>query len=447
MNDIFRTTNEEVNLAEALDFIHKHQSTVLPRLNYLKNYYDGKHDILNRTFSDTTKPNNKIVNNFPSFIVDTTAGYFMGTPVSYSHEDAKALDAIAPILNYNDEADMNAQHAENMGIYGSSYELLYIDKEAPINIRFAAISPKEMFIVYDYSISFSPVYAIRYYQDTTITGICNKFYVEIYTKNRISNYNLIGSEWELTSEVEHFFNDVPVIEFFNNTDRFGDYEKVLTLIDQYNQLESDSANDFEYFSDAYLFIKGANIDEDTAVNMKQDKIINITDANAAAEFLTKDIQDAALENLKNRIVNDIHKFSFVPNLTDESFSGNLSGVAIKYKLIGLENIAAKKERRFKKALQRRLELIFQMLYVKGISNNINYYDVTINFKRTIPANELEQAEKVRDLVGTVSTQTLLGQLDFIEDVNKEMELLAAEQAKDNSFDKAFEVNDNGAIES
>ena len=35
--------------------------------------------------------------------------------------------------------------------------------------------------------------------------------------------------------------------------------------------------------------------------------------------------DIALENYKNRLNEDIHRFSFVPNMADENFSNNSSG--------------------------------------------------------------------------------------------------------------------------
>ncbi len=53
-------------------------------------------------------------------------------------------------------------------------------------------------------------------------------------------------------------------------------------------------------------------------------------------WLLKTIDDTALENYKNRLREDIHTGANVPHMCDESFGGNLSGVAISYKLWGLE---------------------------------------------------------------------------------------------------------------
>lgn len=434
--DIFRAS--ELNLEEVYEFIYTHIMSYQPHYARLKDYYDGKHDILQRIQADITKPNNKLVNNFCDYIVNQAAAYFMGTPVSYTSENADLLDKIQDILNYNDEQDINSQHAENIGIYGSSFELHYIDKEDElVDTRFAVVSPQEMFIVYNYDLVPSPLYAVRYYE---VPGQENKhnYKVEIYTEFSVLYYSLSGQEWLLEDEIQHFYSDVPVIEVMNNNDRMGDFEKVLTLIDAYNNLESDSLNDFDYFSDAYLFLRGASIDSETAQDMKTNRLINVVEPDADASFLTKNIQDAALENYKNRIVNDIHKFSAVPNLTDEAFAGNLSGVAIKYKLMGLENVAGKKERRFKKALQRRLELLTSLLFVRGITPKSQYFDIDISFKRTIPSNELEQVEMVRDLTGSVSQETLLSLLSFIDDPAAEIKKIEDEKIIEDSYSSAFE---------
>lgn len=430
--EIFRAHG--FNLDDVKEFIELHERTVKQRLLHLKAYYDGYHDILKRNTVDPSKPNNHLVNNFPDYIVNQAAAYFMGTPVSYSSDNEEFLSKLQEIYNYNDEQDINSQHAENMGIYGNSFEIHYIDKEDKfIDTRFAVISPLEMFMVYNYDISPSPLYAVRYSQVPS-SQILN---VSIYTTDKVLEYTLSSGVFQLNSEIEHFYADVPVIEVINNNDRVGDFEKVISLIDAYNELESDSLNDFEYFSDAYLFLKGAYLSAEEAQSMKENRLINVQDENAEASFLVKNIPDTALENYKNRLVNDIHKFSSVPNLTDESFSNNLSGVAIKYKLMGLENIAGKKERRFKHALQRRVELLSNLLYIRGITKDSNYLEINMTFKRTLPANALEEVEMVRDLAGTISNKTLISLLSFVDDTQLELQRIQDENTDEDSFARAF----------
>lgn len=433
-NKLFRHDGD-LTEKDIVDFVNLHKSTVIPRLQRLKDYYLGNHAILNKQY-DAFKPDARLVNNFASYITDISTSYFMGTPVAYSgsEEDKAKVELINSVLKFNDSADNDTRLAEDLSIYGTAFELWYIDKESLIDTRFAVIDPREIFVVYDYALEPNPIMAIRHYAGSNKKGV-----IEVYTKEAIDTYVTgSGSELTLVSSVEHFFGDVPVVQIWNNNSLMGDFERVISLIDEYNELQSGTANDFAYFSDAYLFLSGASIDESTAVSMRENRLINIEDPDAKAEWLIKNIQDTALENYKNRLVNDIHKFTNVPNLTDESFASNLSGVAIKYKLLGLENLANAKERKFKKGLQRRLELLFNLFYTRGLVNSPDYMSINITFKRTLPANLLDEAEVAMKLQGIVSLDTLLNNLSFVEDVVAEKEKIKEEKATSNAFlDEAY----------
>ena len=74
-------------------------------------------------------------------------------------------------------------------------------------------------------------------------------------------------------------------------------------------------------------------DAEDIQQMKENRVI-ILDEDGEADWLIKSENDTVSENLKNRYKNDIHKFAKVPDLSDEAFSSNASGVAIKYKLFG-----------------------------------------------------------------------------------------------------------------
>ena len=120
-------------------------------------------------------------------------------------------------------------------------------------------------------------------------------------------------------------------------------------------------------------------------------------------------------------------------MSDDAFAGNASGVAIKYKLIGLEQIRSRKERCFKKGLQRRIELIAGMLKMKSKAD-IDFRDIEITFTANIPANNQEQADIVKTLYGLVSQKRLLSLLPFVTDPAEELEELKREQEQDGTDD-------------
>ena len=158
------------------------------------------------------------------------------------------------------------------------------------------------------------------------------------------------------------------------------------------------------------------------------------DEGTSAEWLIKSENDATTENMKNRLDNDIHKFAKCPNLSDEDFASNASGVAIKFKLLGTENLTSIKERKFKKGLQQRLELISM---INGlVRTSFDWRAIEIIFTRNIPSNDTDIANMVNTLSGIVSDETLLAQIPFVEDVEAELERIK-EQKEEDKFNNPF----------
>jgi len=146
-------------------------------------------------------------------------------------------------------------------------------------------------------------------------------------------------------------------------------------------------------------------------------------------FVTKQINDTALENYKNRLDKDIHKFSLVPCLTDENFVGNASGVAMAYKLQGLEFLTGVKEQKFRKGLLRRVELITNVLSIK-MNKELLFTDVGFTFTRNNPKNLVEIVKMATDLTGIISEES---QLDMLPMINTEQELKRKETEKSATF--------------
>lgn len=404
------------------ELIIKFRVEGLPRLKKLKDYYLNKTAILRRPCVDPSKPNNKVVHPFAQYITDTLVGYFVGEPISYtSNEDIANLKMI---FEYNDEQDENVTIAKNCSIYGKAYELIYIDEDG--NVRLVALDPREVIPVYGTSLDNELIGAVRFYMNRDLVFGVDEMIVEVYTDKEIIRYKTGDAVADLhfLDCKQHGFNDVPIIEYRNNDDCYGDYEGVMSLIDAYDILVSDDLNDFEYFVDAYLALYGYTAEPEDIAKMKQQRVL-LMDNDSKAEWLVKKGDSQGVETTKERLERDIHKFSKTPNTNDKNFGGNTSGVAMKYKLLGTENIASIKERKFKKGLQRRLELISGILSVLS-RPSFDWMGTDITFTRNVPINEDDVADMIKNLNGIVSKKTLVSQLPFVEDVDQEMEQLNQE---------------------
>lgn len=400
---------------------HKKEIT---RLDLLDSYYRSNAPIMKRRKNDPTKSNNKLVTNYARYITTMSTGYFVGIPIQIRCKDENLLDRLTAIFKYNDEPDLNTTLATNNSKYGYSYELHYMDEQG--RNRMAAVDPREIIYITDNTLNDEPTAAIRYFEIKDAVDDNKKIYsIEVYTKDSILYYSMDGDSVALIDEQQHPFKDIPIIRYVNNADETGDYEPVLTLIDAYDKIQSDTANDFEELTDSFLSVSGVTLEPEQALKLKEMKVFNFPDANGKVEFVTKSVNDSALENFKTRLDKDIHKNSYTPNMADENFVGNSSGVSMAYKLQGLEFLTGVKEQKFKKGLLRRVELLSNVLSIRA-NQQMNFTDVEFIFTRNNPKNLVEIVEMATDLTGIISNET---QLDLLPMVDKDQELKRIEQEK------------------
>lgn len=390
------------------------------RLNRLYEYYIGKQDIL-KAHKPQGKPNNRIVTNYARNIVDTTIGYYLGIPVVYSAKDELLHKNILHITDYNDDAFHNVGLGKDISVFGYGVELLYIDNDG--EIRYGKINPMNVYIKYTDDIERDIEYAIRWY-DTIDDNNKETRHIEYYTNTGTEYYTYTSGSLIYTETKEHLFGMVPVNVYQNNDDVLSDYEDAIPLFDAYNVMQSESVNDFQKFADALLAIKNTVVDDETANQMRDKNILELMD-NGEASWLVKQVNDAYVENIKNRLEKDIYMATATVNISDDNFANNSSGVAIKYKLARMENRVSRTERYFKKALQRRFEMICNVLNFKG--GHFDYTDIDMIFSRNIPANTQELASEMQQLSGLVSQRTLLKRLPFIDDIDEEIKQLQKEQ--------------------
>lgn len=398
------------------------------RLRKSMKYYEGEHKIL----AESRKT--KLVCNHAKDIADTASAYFIGNPISYNGD----VD-ITPITDALEAAGADEADGDNgldLSVYGRSYEYIY-PMEGETDLAIKNLSPENTFMVYDDTIEQKELFAVYYYAKKDDSEQKRTIYVAtVLTEHYkwVLNIENIDSQQALLEEpAPHYFDEVPVIEYLNNKLAIGDFELQIPLIDAYNALMSDRITDKEQFIDAILAIYGAMLGDPDAKDeegktakekVKEDKLLELP-KDSKAEYLTRTFDESGVEILKKAIEQDIHKFSHIPCMTDESFGGNVSGVAMEFKLLGMENITKIKTRYYKRGLRKRLRLFADWLS-KSRSVQVDVSGITPTFTRAMPKNLLEISQIVANLWGKVSKKTLLSQVPFIGDVDEEVKAVEKE---------------------
>ena len=436
---------------EAILREHDHQRERLVRLHGM---YAREHSIMRRTRLKGL-PNNRLVHDLPGYIATMAAGYLVGNPVRYTAAEGQE-EAFSPVLEAYEAASVESVDAElamDAAVYGKAAEVCYADAEA--RPRVAQLDARSAFVVYDDTVEHAPLLGItrRDTFDARLERTGEE--VTLYTDRLIVHMRRTSRETPReTMREAHYFGGVPVVEYWNNAREEGDFEPVMGLIDAYDTLQSDRVNDKQQFTDAVFVLKGVGalgvddteeetVDadgtataagaagkeaEDPSVRLRRTRTLFLPGDGADAQFVTKPDAESGNELLRMSLKSDIHKLCLVPDLTDEQFAGNVSGVAMRFKLLGLEQLTKIKERWFREGLRTRLRLFCAFLARKGTAA-LNAEKVQITFSRSLPVNDLEIAQTLATYQGMVPEKLLLAQVPFVEDAEAAGKLLNRDRAE------------------
>lgn len=431
------------SLSDLEKMLAHHKQHQRPRLDMLDDYYEGRNtNILNgKRRREEHLADNRATHNFAAYVSQFIQGYMVGNPLKTVHPIEDVDEQLKDINRDNDADAHNSDLVLDLSIYGRAYELLYRNQKD--ESRFTLVNPLESFVIYDDTVEAKPIAGVRYITNRFKDDVTQVF---VYTAERIHTYTMAhDGSLRYEEDKEHYFQGVPIIEYSNNRFRQGDYETVLSLIDLYDAAQSDIANYMQDLNDAMLVIVGdLDIDVESAKKQKEANLLMLQTemnaegrtSNASADYIYKKYDVAGTEAYKERLEQDIHKFTCTPEMNDSNFSGVQSGEAMKYKLFGLEQKRANKERLFKRSLRERYRLLNNILTTAS-EGGFDTNDIVITFTPNLPKSLKDEAKIFADLGGILSEETKLSILSIVENPQEEMERIEAEQPKGLPYD--FEV--------
>lgn len=414
------------------------------RYNELQKYYEDGF------ITERPAPHKLLaITNYARYISKTNSAYLLGKPVAYSAAEGVNIDKV--IAKYTAQAisSLDNELESDASVYGHAFERIYINEDGePESTK---VKPQDIMLIYDDTVKHRKMFGVIYSARVSATGRKSKteFDITILTADREIEAELTNSVIRVIDEKPHLFGEVPIIEYVNSSDRIGDFEPATSLIDARNILQSDRILDRERLVDAILAFYGTQFDEEQRKELKNSRILSNLPQDAKVEYIVKNINEADASVLLKAITDDIHMITMTPNMADENFAGNSSGVALSYKLLSFENHAADKERYFEKGLIERFRIYDYFLH--GISSKpISLSDLDIIFTRSLPKNDVETAQMINTLIdtGLVDKETLAGLLSFVKDPKEIVKLAKKEQKEDeaDSFDGFGTNNPSGTPE-
>ncbi len=404
------TITPEVLAAQVIRFLRQER----PRRIRLEQYYQGEQGVRKGPVAQG-RPNNQLTANYARYIADVHTGYFLGLPPTLTFERRRVQERMLRAL---EDASLNAMlyaAARDMSICGEGYLLTYLTQQGP---RLARLAPEETFMLTS-GVRQEPVAAVRVHSEQGGRALG-----ELYLPGQ-------SLPWELQGQVLTFgtaqtlpFSGLTVTRFCNNLDRTGDFEPVCSLLDAYNLLLSGAMDDMQSVANAFLALYGMlDTTREDIESANRSRVLSLADG-GKAEFVVKDLSPDAIALMQSTLKHDLLSITKTPDLQDQAFAGNASGVALEYKLWGIEQARAAKEQGFASGLYHIVGLFYQALTLMGTPVGGS---CQARFYKNLPQDLTRICENLKLLGDTVSNRTRLELLPFITDAEAELQRLNDEK--------------------
>ena len=380
--------------------------TVRPERQRLYDYYRGEQPV-NKGEAVRGRPNNLLRAPFPRYITEVHTGYFLGIPPALAYGEAAAGERYAALSRELDLPHLYFDLGRDLSICGAGFALVWAERSG---VRACRCDPCDCFAIRSGDAGAPLLAAVRLF-----AGGKGETRGVLYTAERLVPFAWDGSGVTLGTAEENLLHTIPLLPFYNNCQGMGDFEMVTGLVDAYNVLLSGALDDMQSVANAFLALYGMQGTTQKDIdNANRTRILSLSEGGRA---------EVVVKNLS------ILQLSMTPDLCDEHFAGNSSGVALQYKLWGIEQVRAAKERTFTDGLRGLLAVLTAGEQLMG--RNIDLTGGMATFYKNLPQDNSALAETLLSLSPVLSAQTILENLPWVTDVQEELRRKAAEGSQIN----------------
>lgn len=401
------------------------------------NYYKGNTDAVANYKMVTERSNNKTPCNFVKKFIKEEVSYSVGNDITYISKsgDENVINDISYYLGHWSEKH-DSELAKRMLTYGFAFELYYIDKENQFCSRI--ISPRKGYAYTDdfgNVLFFMHIFTKKFDLDT---------YIDVYDSDFI--YHFDGNFNELDKPMANILGSVPVgvVKISEELEDDTIYKDIKGLQDAYETNLSDISNEISDFRNAYLAISGFKINEDDIPAMKEKGIIQIPNKDGKAVWLIKNINDQFIQN--TLLTQEDKMYQLTSHINhNEKMQSNLSGMALRSRLISLEEKCKLNQKSIADCVKVRLKMLF--IFLKWLKNiDYDYRDIKLKFTPNIPQDDLNSAQIVSQLGDKLSLETGLSLFSFVDNPKNEIEKIEKEQETDSIGQKLLDNSTSDGAE-
>lgn len=394
--------------------------TVRPERQRLYDYYRGEQSV-DKGETVRGRPNNRLRAPFPRYITEVHTGYFLGISPTLAYGDAAAGAHYAALSRTLSLPHLYFDIGRDMSICGVGFALVWAERSG---VRVCRCDPCDCFAIRSSEAGAPLLATVRLFagREGELRGV-------LYTPELLVSFVWSGGSVTLGTAEKNLLHTIPLLPFYNNCQGTGDFEMVTGLVDAYNLLLSGAMDDMQSVANAFLALYGMQGTTQKDIEQANRTRILALSEGGRAEFVVKNLNHEALGQLEINLRRSILQLSMTPDLCDEHFAGNSSGVALQYKLWGIEQVRAAKERTFTDGMGTLLAALTAGERLLGCGVDLRGGEMT--FYKNLPQDYAALVSTLLSLSPLLSKRTILENLPWVADVQEELKRKAEETDENN----------------
>lgn len=409
--------------------IEEQQGRNLKFLKDWERYKTKEVTIFHRQLPTAQKINNKINHDYVGVLVNTKVGHYLGNPIAISldNSDDNKTQEITKLRRYTAFDRVLTELGIQASVMGYGVCLCYIDENGRFDL--SEIDPWSVY--FDEELCFRIIAGKNEKGDNIEVIEAYDAQKRYYFSKKESVITPISEFKGMKSNVNHLFDNIPLIKFKNNKEELSETYRVRNIIEVLDKMYSDLASELEQFRLAYIKFKGCTPDEDTIKSMQQTGAIGLPE-DSDVDFITKNLNIEGVLSAIDVEVRNVFKFAqtYDAHQTREGY-GQLTNLGIHFLMAPINNNCKKTIHYFKEALYQ----IFTFYSQTTEGKWLDPLELSFDFTLDTPRNILEETQIQQNLIGIVSTETRLKLATFVDDIQKEIEKMEEENAMEDAYER------------
>ena len=391
--DVKEITKENISKVLA-DAFETHLLNVT-EIKYLQEYERGKQPILDRIKEIRPEINNKIVENHAAEITAFKVGYVFGSPITFvqranvdidgnkGETDDKRLAILNEMMFEEGKAAQDQILGKDISVCGIGYRIVLPKKvkDGVSAFNILRLNPTNAFVI-----KFNDLYKKSAVGVSYITLSDDSYRVGAYTEKQY--FELEGKDFSSLKVINAVPNRVgiPIIEYKNDNERMGCFERVISLLDALNIATSDRLNGLAQFVQSILWMNNCEVDKDQMEQLK-DKLGLLTKSEpgnpASVQYLTATLDQSQTQTLIDYLYEQVLQIAGVPG-REQSTGGNTGqAIMLSNGWQIAETHARSVEQTFAESEREMLKVVLRILSLTETSEvaDLKLSDIDVKFSR------------------------------------------------------------------